>query len=190
MQVTMAVEQTQRFLVFYRGKGPDSEGRLIEEIWHWDYDLLETTHDYIQWLFPLAEQSGFNPHAPILDNQTIAIIRNSAEIQGQIEVSLRVMLAFFGLQMLRGDSLAIGKSEDYSDRRRTWNKPNNHNHLRLSRILMSLRLLGLEGHAKALFKCLEGIYQEEPGSIEGRSFQHWKSAAGPPTYWQGAPGEH
>jgi hypothetical protein len=37
---------------FYKGKIPDSEGRMIYDIYKYDYSELEGIHNYIQWLFP------------------------------------------------------------------------------------------------------------------------------------------
>jgi hypothetical protein len=62
-----AVEDKTHLLRFYAGTGPDDRGRFLREIHQWPDDELEHTHDYIQWLFPLAERSGFNPEAPTLD---------------------------------------------------------------------------------------------------------------------------
>ena len=41
-------------------------GRYLHDILKWPDKRLESTHDYIQWLFPLPEVSGFNPEAPTL----------------------------------------------------------------------------------------------------------------------------
>lgn len=170
---------SQNFLAFYRGKQPDSQGRLIGEIWQWDYALLETTHDYIQWLFPLTEKSGFNYRAPVLDSQTITVFRMSEELRERLLTSLKVLLAFYGLQIYHQDHLTIkvGKSSEYEDRKANWVKPGNHNHLRLTRILKSLRTLGLERYAEALFVCLERIYQEESDNIEELTYAYWREAS-------------
>ncbi|MGK7944758.1 MAG: opioid growth factor receptor-related protein, partial [Microcystaceae cyanobacterium] len=45
---------------FYLGNTVDHRGRKIEDIWQWNDHQLESVHDYIQWLFPLKEKSGFN----------------------------------------------------------------------------------------------------------------------------------
>ena len=56
---------SRNFLIeFYLGQRPDSAGRMIDEILVWDDELLEDTHDYIQWLFPFFEPSPYNPTPP------------------------------------------------------------------------------------------------------------------------------
>ncbi|MEG4327197.1 hypothetical protein QUB37_26400 [Microcoleus sp. AT3-A2] len=37
-----------KILAFYLGQQPDSQGRAIEDIWSWDYQKLESVHNYIQ----------------------------------------------------------------------------------------------------------------------------------------------
>ena len=68
------------WLDFYRGNGPDSEGRTLAEILAWSDDELEAVHDYIQWLFPLPEPSMFNADAPVLTPAEIAAARADASI--------------------------------------------------------------------------------------------------------------
>ena len=38
---------------FYRGNGRDHRGRSLAEIVAWSDAMLESVHDYIQWMFPL-----------------------------------------------------------------------------------------------------------------------------------------
>jgi hypothetical protein len=42
-----------------------------------------------------------------------------------------------------------------------WISPGNHNHLRITRILKSLLILGLEEEARAFCECLKDIYRAE-----------------------------
>jgi hypothetical protein len=56
-------------LAFYRGHQPDHRGRMLAEILRKDDVWLESTHDFIQWLFPLPEASGASPSAPRLDHE-------------------------------------------------------------------------------------------------------------------------
>src|SRR4051812_46639394 len=87
----------ERLLRFYEGAGTDDRGRRIDEIWRFTNDELETVHDYIQWLFPLAERSAFNPGAPLLDDETIGEFAKNETLHRNVERSLRVMLDFYGL---------------------------------------------------------------------------------------------
>jgi hypothetical protein len=55
-----------RIIGFYNGTESDHRGRYLNEIQKWPDDQLEAVHDYIQWLFPLPESSGFNVAVPVL----------------------------------------------------------------------------------------------------------------------------
>jgi hypothetical protein len=138
-------------------------------------------HDYIQWIFPLPERSGANPGSPVLDAAMIAVIRGSAEMQGRLRAGFLRMLAFYGFT-LEGDAVAEGPR--FADASRNWLRAGNHNHLRLTRMLRSLRVLGLEHEAAALWEALRLLYERE--NAEGRrtitveTFAFWRKAATSP----------
>ena len=88
-----------RLLRFYAGRLPDDRGRLLREILRWPDDELEHSHDYIQWLFPLAERSGFNVDAPILDAKPISEFRSRPELRRNVQASFRRMALFYGLEV-------------------------------------------------------------------------------------------
>lgn len=56
------------------------------------------------------------------------------------------------------------------------------NHLRISRIIRSLRVLGLEAHAAAYFEALQKVNQDFPNRIGARSMMYWQRAAKRPLY--------
>jgi hypothetical protein len=160
-------------LRFYRLEAPDDRGRMLDEIWRWDAARLEATHDYIQWLFPLAERSAFNPGAPTLTPATIAAFRGDPELQDRLRHSLATMLAFYGLDAEPG---RVVRSARFGERSRQWLHAGDHNHLRLTRILTSLRLLGLEETARALLACLEDIAAASPHAVSATTLTYWRKA--------------
>ncbi len=163
-------------VAFYLGEEADTHGRIIEDIWMWDYAKLEYTHNYIQWLFPLIEKSRFNPTAPVLTDEIIDAFQSNDQLRNRLLKSLKVMLKFYGMKCVKvnGD-VEITKSEEYLERKKQWISSKNHNYLRLTRILHSLVILGLNKHAQALFKCLNRIYQEEGQKIGGETYNYWKN---------------
>jgi hypothetical protein len=56
-----------------------------------------------------------------------------------------------------------------------WAAPN-HNWLRVTRILRSLTLLGLENEARALFKWLDETYGSRRFPITAETFRYWAGA--------------
>lgn len=151
---------------FYNGSAPDHRGRYLRDILKWPDDRLESVHDYIQWMFPLMEPSGVNPSAPVLDQATIRAFDSAAELRA----SFTRMLSFYGL---RYEPVEVTHAPDFEQRASNWLSPNNHNHLRITRILKCLRLLGLQAESRAFYGCLAEIYRERPGAITERTFRFW-----------------
>ncbi len=162
-------------LRFYRGQGTDSAGRRIEDIWNWDHSYLEAVHDFVQWLFPLPDPSMFNPDAPLLDENDRAAFVDDSELRARMLRSLDLLLDFYGLRRSDG---TIERTAKFDARCESWLHPNNHNHLRISRILQSLRLCGLEDESTAFLDALEAINQEFPGRVTGMTLSYWRHAAG------------
>jgi len=68
------------------------------------------------------------------------------------------MLAFYGLEAVGSETgTLIRRSPDWTTRSANWLRSGNHNHLRLTRIVKSLTLLGLYGEARALSSILLGL---------------------------------
>jgi hypothetical protein len=165
-----------KLIEFYRGDAMDDRGRRIVDIWRFDHVELEAIHDYIQWLFPLTERSAFNPDAPILDQSTIEQFRTDEALRRNVERSLAVMLDFYGFRI---DGDRIVRSATFAQRAANWVTPGNHNFLRLTRILRSLSLLGLEERAAGLLECLEEVYASHEAVIGVRTMAFWRQAVSP-----------
>ena len=161
---------------FYSKISPDNRGRKLDEIWQQDHVWLEKTHDYIQWLFPLNDKSGFNLHAPILNEQDIETFKDSKELKLNLAHSFQLILDFYGLKFNESHS-KITTSESFEERKKTWLHWGNHNHMRITRILKCLQLLGLETYTESFFIFLEQLYRTEKGKITGVTLSHWQEAS-------------
>lgn len=158
---------------FYQDGARDDAGRTLAEIVAWPDDRLEAVHDFIQWMFPLPERSGANPAAPVLDQQAIDAFHATPEMQERLRHSFERMLRFYGL---RWDGTLVERTPNFATRAQNWLWPMNHNHLRLTRILRSLRLLGLKHESAALLRTLDAIYGEFPDRITGQTYAFWCDA--------------
>jgi hypothetical protein len=163
-----------RLVAFYRGIGTDSEGRTLSEIWAYSDEQLEEVHDFIQWLFPLRERSNYNADAPLLTDAEIAEFRADAGLKANLRRSFDVYLTFLGLRH-EGDRVVEG--EDF-DRRGVFQYPD-HNWLRITRVLTSTRLLGLEEESRAFFAFLKGLKEGGRSGITNETFRYWQAAAPP-----------
>lgn len=163
-------------IAFYLGQ--DSEGRfpysLTEIIEDWDEGELEYNHDYIQWLFPLTEESSFNPDAPIISQEEIYIFTHSKTLQKNVLKSLTKILNFYGfICNNHSDSIKIQRSSNYEECIQNWVTPYNHNYRRITRILKSLVLLGLNQYATAFLEALKEVYTEESHTIGETTYNYW-----------------
>lgn len=166
---------------FYRGGGRDAAARRLDDVLGRDFDWLERTHDYIQWLFPLEAPSAFNPAAPLLTAEDRHDFVADADLSSNLRRAFFRMLDFYGFTVTETrPRLRLARNAVFTDRRRTWLTPGNHNLLRISRMLASLRLLGHPELAEAFYDALEQLYQEDAdarNAIGERSFAFWRRAA-------------
>ncbi len=171
-------ESLQPLVDFYLGFVTDHADREVDDILNLDDLELENQRDYIHWLFPLTEENGTVPGSPLLDENQVGVFRSNHALQTRVLEAFDRMLAFYGLARRRdtGDTLAIIRLKSFPQRRLNWLRPRNHNLLRITRILKSLRLLGLEPQAQAFFRCLEAIYREERTAIGEATFRFWANA--------------
>jgi hypothetical protein len=166
-----------RLVAFYRGDGTDSEGRSLKEIVAWDDDDLEAVHDFIQWLFPLPEPSQFNPDAPLLTEADIAAFKGDPVIQANLRKSFERILGFLGFSWVEGGKVVEG--DNFPARiADLWAMPN-HNWLRITRILRSLTLLGMQPQAQALYERLSALFTSRRFPIPANTFDYWTEAVNP-----------
>ena len=170
-----------RIVGFYTGAEPDHRGRQLHEIQAWPDDKLETVHDYIQWLFPLPERSGFNIAAPVLTAESIQEFQTRPELRENLRLSFLRMMSFYGLEVGLAEPITVTRPVSFASKAAGWPSPGNHNHLRITRIINCLSVLGLRAEAKAFFECLSDIYGDEQKksfpAISDETFEYWRAAA-------------
>lgn len=163
-------------IVAFYGGGRDHAGRALAEILSWNDDGLEATHDFIQWLFPTRQPSGVNPDAPLVTDATRAAFDADLVLRDRLRSALDRMLDFYALRR-RAHRIEIDPSR-LPLRARVWLRPNNHNHLRLTRMMQSLDALGLRDDALALQRCLlDDICGGSEGeNVSKRTVAFWREA--------------
>ena len=119
---------------FYLG-GKDSKNRSIQEIISWSDSQIEAVHDFIQWIFPLHERSLHSVGTPFLTAEDIEFLSNSQEAKDNMLLCLERFKDFLGVD---GDE----------KKHKRWARTGDHNLLRITRVIRSLRLFGLEDEAK------------------------------------------
>ena len=108
--------------------------------------------------------------------------RKRPELQQNLRVSFLRMLKFYGLEVDCAEEIKVTRAPNFTAKATIWLSPGNHNHLRITRILRCLSLLGLEAEAKAFFDCLSEIYEDEQSrplpAISTETILYWGRAVG------------
>lgn len=138
-----------KLVEFYTGEDFPGE-------WSSDNSHLESRHDYIQWWFPLQEPSRAVPKSPVLSAEDLEEFRTNKVIKNRMRVSLARMKLFFAL----------------TD---AWKRAGDHNHLRITRIIKSLVLVGLHREADSF---LDWVLSQEP-QASPQTLRFWLSAIEP-----------
>ncbi|KAL9041730.1 MAG: hypothetical protein Q9214_004008 [Letrouitia sp. 1 TL-2023] len=156
----------------------DRCGRTLAMIIAWPDDALEWSHDYIQNLFPLPERSPYNPSAPVIDRATFDAFRSNTELRERLRDSLVRMLHFYGFELRTTSTgeVQVVQGSNFREAAQNWVKRTDHNHLRITRIIRSCRVLGLENEATAFYEALRNVIQEA-GRIGVLSQKYWARAA-------------
>lgn len=162
----------------------DARGRRLQDILSWPDSKLEGSHDYIQMLFPLPEGSIFNPLAPVVTEEVHKAFIERSELKDAHHQAFDRILSFYGLTIDHNSqegSINITKGPKWSTNSGNWVCRFDHNHLRISRIIRSLRVLGSNKQATALFECLGGL-EEVMEEVSKKSLMFWERAAKRPLH--------
>ena len=135
--------------------GTDTQSRHLNQILDENDEYWERTHDFIQWLFPLTEPSRSVRNAPVLTHDEIKQIRESETAQANIQRSV-----------IRYKEFLAGSTK--------WRSGYDHNHLRVSRVIKSLRLLVSDEAANGFKYWVAGQLGDQIDSIHAESRRHWR----------------
>lgn len=142
---------------FLQGIGKDRHDRTYQDILNYSDEQLETLHNYIQWIFPIREMSESVMGSPYLDNdEEIEFLRNDLQVQENLLKGLLRMQEFY-------------RDNDF------WLQPNDHNHLRISRIIKSIKLLNDKDNAKEFYDFItDRVCNFKP--VTDESLEYWRLA--------------
>ena len=142
---------------FLEGKIPYRRGRILAMLLQQTDHQAETNHDYIQWLFPLDEPSRSVNGAPVLTELDIDEIRQSSLAQANLGESARWFLGFL-------------------QRNNHWITKYNHNHLRITRVIRSLRLLASDEVADEFRDKVLAVVGDNLNLVDQKARGFWTSS--------------
>ena len=138
---------------------PDYKNRFLNDIWNFTDEDIEHTHDFIQLLFPLNEQSESVFHGYYLNTKSSIInIKSNDLAKSNIVTSSKWFLSFL-------------------ERNTHWRRRHNHNYLRITRIIKSLRLLVSDEEANKFYESfIELIDESLRSKINLATLSYWENA--------------
>lgn len=142
---------------FLEGKTPDHRGRILAIVLQQTDHQAETTHDYIQWLFPLDEPSRSVMGTPVLNELDIEDIRQSNLARKNLVKSASWFLGFL-------------------ERNDHWITKYDHNHLRITRVIKSLRLLASDEAAGEFRDKMLRLAGDKLNLIDQKARDFWANA--------------
>ena len=148
---------------YFEGKVPDHKGRTITASQQQNDDYFEASHDFIQWLFPLHERSYHATVSPVLTVADVERLQKSETAQANMKKNFERFCSFLG----------IGDPPD-EKRQRWWAHDGNHNLLRITRAIRSLRLFGLDIEAGKLVNLVWDV--AEKYKLSNKPLKFWKKA--------------
>lgn len=124
--------------------------------WSGNYFLLETKHGFIQWFFPTTEKSRYNEYSFPASLETFEHMRRCEKCTKHFIHFYCIMLDFYGFKIKNPKTGNLILPSTTDEKSRFYNMfINQHNLLRITRILSSLCLIGLRIFSKSLLDALE-----------------------------------
>ena len=158
---------------FLAGRGTDHKGRTIFDMLDYDDTVMEQCHDSIQFLFMLHEESNFARTYPIITPEIVEEANKDPFVKKHLIWAANRMKKFYGF-----DNHNFDVNRFYS-----WLGERNHNLLRITRIIRSLRLFGLDEEAREFYNKASEAYDFIDHNNEDPSFVIDEDA---PFYWEKA----
>jgi len=147
-------------VLFYEGTISDTECRFLDDILKFSNLHLESVHNYIQFLFPNRDESAVNLSAPLLTDAIVAEFKARPELRAAVKRSLDTMIKFY----------------DMDAKNPWWCTKNNHNYLRCTRILNTLREFGMTDELNNFHSQLMDIYENNTEVIGSITLSYWGNA--------------
>lgn len=159
---------------FYLGKRRTPEGFSFEDIMNFNSVQFELHHHFIQWLFPIETPSFYNISAPILTKEEAVKLGECREVRKKMIQAFQFVCKMYELDIVfEEENIHIIPGNNFSG---WWLTKNNHNHLRITRILKCLTNVGLKKYAIAFLQLLESLYKTNSEGITKKTMEFWKNA--------------
>ena len=145
-----------QIVAFYRDGGTGA-GRTFEHVLAMDDIALESGHDWVQWMFPLPEPSKAQPSSPVMTEADITVFRTDPVVRANVDRALTRWMKFM-------------------ERNTHWCRERDHNHLRITRIIRFLTLIGNEDDAEQVYHTACGMMIHKGDGLPETTKGFWSEA--------------
>jgi len=118
---------------------------------------LESGHDWVQWMFPLPEPSKAQPSSPVMTEADITVFRTDPVVRANVDRALTRWMKF-----MEGNT--------------HWCRERDHNHLRITRIIRFLTLIGNEDDAEQVYHTACGMMIHKGDGLPETTKGFWSEA--------------
>ena len=144
-------------ITFLKDQEPDFNVRFLSDIWNFRDIDIERNHDFIQILFPLEIRSNNTSHHYYIDSpELLSDLINDNLVKENIIKSSKWFLKFLS-------------------RNEHWRKSQDHNHLRITRIIKCLRLIVSDEEADNFYDDILELLGNN-NLINKRTLEFWSEA--------------
>ena len=144
-------------MAFLVGDGRDPAGFTLDALLDSSDSDLEDRHDFVQWLFPLDKPSRAVSGAPVLTADDIMRIRASGRARANLYAAAERMKRYYA-------------------RTESWRRESDHNHLRITRIIRSLRLLVGDTPADGFRTHIMTVLGSDRANVSATAIDFWSQA--------------
>jgi ADP-ribosylglycohydrolase len=148
-----------RLKLFHEARAPLANGHRRDTLLLLSDEEFETNHGFIQWAFPTSQPSQNPTNAPVLDLDSAVWLAEKDDVARFLEDMTTRFLEFL-------------KRSDH------WKQKYNHNHLRISRALESIRTLHSYELAKWFHETVLKLAGESVSNLETAN-EHWLPKVSP-----------
>lgn len=158
-------------LEFYKCRVSNQDSQSLKDVWNFTEQQYEAEHGFIQWVFPSDEPSMVNSFAPVVDQEFQQEFKANPQLRLRLKRSYIQFLHFIGIDITSNGALSI------SDKGRFYFRVQrrNHNLQRITRVIRSLYLLGLQDYALDLHAFLMQFKDQ----INQVTLDYWNMAITP-----------
>jgi len=115
--------------------------------------------------------------APLVTPADRQAFASDPALAGNVKRAFLRMLAFYGFRLVESSGgVSVERADTWPSRSTTWLRPHNHNFLRQTRIVKSLRLLDQPALARAFGEALLKEHERAPAVIGSTTASYWKDA--------------